>query len=242
MSLQFNGSPDRLEFGTSSLFDAGSGDFTIMGWGMMNDTTQSALWGKGSNGAGGFRYKLEYDGGASNFLKFEIDDNGGNGKLEVITTTALNDGLWHHIVGVRDNAAALIRVYVDGVQEATASMIGGSYGSLNSSLSAIMGAFHNASGGFEEFLDGRVDDARLYVGRALSADEILNIYTARGRDGIVQDLSVRWILNEQPAGTPVTTAGDIKDVGPNGLNGVTVNSSPTWEPSELNFKRRFMRA
>lgn len=238
MGLQFNGSPDRLEFGTSSLFNAGSGSFTMMGWGMIASgmTTAGVMFGKGANGGGQMRYKLEYDGGASNFLKFEIDDNGAGGKLDVFTTTALNDGLMHHIAGVRDNANNVIRVYVDGIQEATLAGAA-TYGNIDDTEPQIMGAFRNAGGGLEEFLDGQLEDCRIYIGRALPASEIMTICAARGHDDIVQNLTARWPLNEQSAGTPVTVASEIKDVSPNGLNGTVVNSSPTWEPSELSFRK-----
>ena len=45
-----------------------------------------------------------------------MDDNEQSGWCQ--STTAIYDGLWHHVAGVRDKTAGKVRVYIDGVLEA----------------------------------------------------------------------------------------------------------------------------
>lgn len=234
MGLEFSGAGgNRVEFGTNSVFDSGTGDLTIMAWANTTQTTPGSVVAKGANSSGQMRYKIEFDGGSPNQVKFEIDDN--TTKKSAFTTSGPNDGEWHHFVGVRDNTANLIRIYVDAIEEATVDITG--YGNIDSSQSALIGAMHNGSGGFHENFDGMIDDVRYYIGRALTPAEIEAIYRSRGHDGIVDSLVARYLLNEQPPGTTVVTAGDIVDAGPNGLNGLVVSGSPSWIASELSFRR-----
>ena len=49
---------------------------------------------------------------------------GGYADMAVSTST-VNDGNWHSLVGVRDNTASKVYLYVDGVLQATTNSSGG---------------------------------------------------------------------------------------------------------------------
>lgn len=86
-----------------------------------------------------------------------------------IGTTGLSTDTWYHVAGVVRGATDM-DVYVNGVDD------GGTYSGTGGSLAYSSG---NASIGtchiYNIFFEGKIDDVRLY-GRALSAEEILELY------------------------------------------------------------------
>ncbi|GAA4438014.1 hypothetical protein GCM10023188_32870 [Pontibacter saemangeumensis] len=84
----------------------------------------------------------------------------------------LNDGKWHQVVAVRNNASNLNSLYVDGerVAEKTYRYTGGF-----ESLAAVNMGYMNREAGYR--FEGDLDEVKLY-GRALSAEEIRNRYAA----------------------------------------------------------------
>ncbi len=104
-----------------------------------------------------------------------VSFNVGNGTTnhKVTSTTALAINTWYHIVGVRDSAAGLLRIYVNGVQEATTAFTG----SPATNTANLNIANSPAAGG--RFFNGRVDEVAIYQNNALSATRINKHYSAR---------------------------------------------------------------
>ena len=77
-----------------------------------------------------------------------------------ISTSTVNDGNWHSLVGIRDNTATNVYIYVDGVLQATAaSPVGQSYTGW-----WRIGSYHiNATqwGGNDGYFGGSVDEVRV---------------------------------------------------------------------------------
>jgi expansin (peptidoglycan-binding protein) len=114
---------------------------------------------------------------ASDRAEFRIRDNAGVA-LNVAGTTALNDGVWHHIAGVREGTTA--RLYVDGTQQG-GDVSNPAFGSIvNICNFAFIGGF-NSTGvcatPIENFFSGLIDEVSLYD-RALSPTEIAAIHAA----------------------------------------------------------------
>lgn len=219
----------------NSILDVGSADFCCMYW-FRATTNGDSIFTKGRNTGGNPGWQIRMNGSGVLLATFSDGSGGFDITLSTVTT---NDGVWRHVAIVRDNGAGLYRLYVNGVQDDTTA-INNASGSLNNSDDMLIGATHNSGGSPTEFITGAVEDARQYS-RALSADEILNIYTMKGRDGIVDSLVVRYLMNEFPVGALASGAGSVKDSGPNGLNGNPTNT-PTYAAGELNgFKRRFLQ-
>jgi hypothetical protein len=108
----------------------------------------------------------------TNKVRFSVRDNSGiddpPGRYIADGKTALNDGNWHHVVGVRDATANKLKLYVDGALESsvnTAFTMGFSGGKTLG-----IGYFNT---GFEPyyFLEGSLDEVAVYK-RALTLENV----------------------------------------------------------------------
>lgn len=202
-----------------------AGDHSVIG--LSNGLTVGASRAKlGCNGGGNVR-------GNGRCLDADANQNflGTAGK---VTT-----GSWQHIAATFDYVNKLIRVYYNGVLDATSAVVtwGASPTSATNSLAFNMGSTH---GGASEFFDGYVDDARVYS-RLLSAGEIATIHAARGGDAILAGLEHRFQLQEGAPGVTVAGAGVVKDVSDRKFNGTPGGTtSPTWQESALISRRRLV--
>jgi len=136
-------------------------------------------------------------------------------------TTALDDGLWHHLVGVRSGVTALI--YVDGVLEGAVSnpdvlsVLGGSVNTGGCSYARI-GATHTGPGHCisptanpaEGQFQGLIDEVKIY-NRALSYADVRAIY-----GGNVTSTEVTFYDGDPTAGgiaLGTTTVNDLPASG-----------------------------
>lgn len=109
-----------------------------------------------------------------------VYDGSGSGFISQNTTTLgglLNDGAWHHLVGVWDGGTtnSSIKLYVDGVDR---TYVYGGYGAGITSVGdlnarVIIGAYEQRAWNF----DGKMDEVRIY-NHALSAADIADNYLA----------------------------------------------------------------
>jgi hypothetical protein len=182
--------------GTEGELNFQGSDFSVDAWVRFTDTL----------GPGVYAVILQNYSGLSLYGLYLIENNRAeflfrdfNGNLVVVIgTTELNDGLWHHVVGVRADKTG--RLYVDGVEENNATNplvnvvqiicyyahIGGSNTGLN-----------NCYEGFadEGFFTGQIDEVALFR-RALTPTEVQAIY-AVGSSGM---------CGSTPTPTPTPTA------------------------------------
>lgn len=89
--------------------------------------------------------------------------NGGT--QEVVSSSVITDGQWHHIAAIYDQSVGKLSMYIDGVLENT-SQYGTSITYSPEPRNSIGGTTH--TGGF---FDGDMDELRIY-GRALSICEV----------------------------------------------------------------------
>lgn len=115
----FDGIDDSLQFATNAVFERGTSPFTMEAWVRLLDNTGagaiSAIMGGGNplcdNCDGG--YFLFFQGTNAIMLRF---DDSGLGNLDSITYTrgtTFEDGIFHHVVGLRDGTNT--KIYLDGV-------------------------------------------------------------------------------------------------------------------------------
>jgi type IV pilus assembly protein PilA len=111
----------------------------------------------------------QYDGGGNRFafmfrsgyVNYWHAWNGG-----ATITANVNDNNWHHIVAVKiNNLSEGLKIYVDGLQNVSGNDVL-AFGNTNTKI-----------GGGSSFFNGSIDSTRIY-NKALSADEVLNIYNA----------------------------------------------------------------
>jgi thioredoxin len=166
-ALEFDGD-DYVDYGALDVFDFGTGDFTITAWMKMTAPQKGSIFAIGGDDGGGIRYTLAMGEGNNNKLTLTMDND--SDKKQSMGDTVINDGLWHHVVGMRSGNVAL--VYVDGVQDGTIDLPEGYDLSGVTQHTALTGAItSNTSGRLIKFMVGLIDDVRIY-NHALSEVEI----------------------------------------------------------------------
>jgi uncharacterized repeat protein (TIGR01451 family) len=138
---------------------------------------------------------------------------------EVVGTTQVTDGSWHHIVAIRDASQNENRIYVDGIEEDSASV---TYSTGFASMTAMLniGWLYRSHG---YHFDGIVDEVVLYDA-ALAADEIRQHHSEglAGRwycqAGTFAPLIVSTSVTEATVGRPYSY--DVEAAG---------NPDPTYE-------------
>jgi hypothetical protein len=204
MALQFDGVSQKVIVSS----DAGvtGGTITLSIWVKLASEISSGIWC--------FFLQRDY----STQVKYAIyyDYNRGTRRLNFQRTrysivddssyykTTLGTSDWHHLVLTYDNSN--VRGYKNGVLVAgpTASTGNGSISSTHPDNVFI------GSEDTTRFPNAVLYDARVY-NRALSANEIAEIYHKRGADRVWQGLVGWWRLDELPSGTPAPFLIDAMD-------------------------------
>lgn len=148
-----------------------------------------------------------------------------NNGARAITTSDVNDGEWHHLVGTYDSTAGgtdEVKLYVDGELDAT-----GDYSTaITHDLSPLIIAAKTDVGGYE--WGGYINDIKFFNGNALSADEVRQLYNGiEITDGLV----AHWKFDEKTGLKIVDEINSISgnfagDLGRGGTN-------PTWKDRDI---------
>lgn len=167
-------------------------------------------------------------------LGYIQDASGGQGFWCTPTNSLLTAG-WHHVAVTYNPASPGTApvMYIDGVSQ-TITTVTAASGTRTSDVTFTLFMGNWSSGVGREF-DGLMEDARIY-GRILTANEILSIYTAKGRDGGSLDNLVLRALCMDKGEAQNAAAGDPKDISNNNFTSA-LNNTPTYAASRLNPKR-----
>jgi predicted alpha-1,6-mannanase (GH76 family) len=144
-------------------------DFSIAFWVNTAQTAGTGQWYKGAGLVDG-----DYPGVANDFgtalVGGKFGFGVGNPDTTIVSTTSINDGVWHQCVATRQQATGAMKVYVDGSLQAT-----GTAGKNTQSASArlLFGAI--ASGG--GFFNGSLDEVKIFS-RILSSNEVAGLYNS----------------------------------------------------------------
>jgi hypothetical protein len=189
----FDGVDDFIDLGNPSELDFGTGDWTVSCWSKIATLVDnsSTVYAKGGDQDEGVRYRLSnWNDGAGTAALITDDDLN---KYTAYSTTKTSDGKWHFLVGLRSGNA--LKIYVDGVNEATETISGEYDLSGTSQRNAYIGAvMDNITGAVSKHASGVIDEVRV-SGTARSADWILTSYanqsdTAIGEDKFIKSLGV----------------------------------------------------
>ncbi len=169
-SLNFNGVDDIVNCGSNSILDFGADNFSISAWIKYTDTgLRYAITGKDNDSTFVGWELYIYNPG---LVGFWVGGEEGNCINPLSETKIVNDGEWHHLVGIRRGQDA--DIYIDGVLSATGNASecnGGVVGSVNSSEELVIGFSQQNN----EYFPGSIDDVRIY-NKELALKEILTIY------------------------------------------------------------------
>jgi dihydrofolate reductase len=181
-ALEFNGTADAVRVPRLV-----ADDFTIS---FRLKTTQRA--GRGAWYAGAGLVDGEVAGVTDDFGTALVGDavafGVGKPDTTITSTTAVNDGRWHHVAAVRTRATGAIRLFVDGKQEAAGK---GGTQSLTAPAGLMLGMLQTGIHPFR----GSLADVRLYD-RALSAGEVAALARAAGRKTAAPGLVGWWRFDE----------------------------------------------
>ena len=162
-ALQFDGIDDLIQVPHSADFNFGTGPFTVSLWLKTTAETNYGNWrddvlSKGDPTISGFAISTQ-----SNRAMFFVGSTG-----EFMGTSAINDGVWHHVVGTR-GVDGSVYLYVDGVLERSST----NTGSVTTATDLFIGRHGTMAA---SFFDGAVDNV-VVLGRMVEADEVLSLYS-----------------------------------------------------------------
>ena len=165
----FDGSDDYVS--VSNLSDTLNSTATLAFW--VRTTQSGSSTGYESPGITG----VEEAGGTGDIFWGWIDSSGRIGisvandfAADQKSTSAINDGTWHHVALTRDASGGETRVYVDGTLESTGSTPTGTIDNAFESIGRI-----EDTGGSPEYFDGELDEVRIYDG-VLDENEVQTVY------------------------------------------------------------------
>lgn len=163
----------------SALAVNGSGQFADTGAALLNTEGSYSVsaWVKFNALGDGFQTIVSQDGG--DHSAFYLQYSGADHRLafsfidqRVLAPQQPQPNRWYHVVGVRDAASGLVKLYVDGQLVAAQSMCLGE----GSTGHTVIGR-GQYGGNPVDFLNGAVDQVHIYD-RALSDAEVSTLYTS----------------------------------------------------------------
>jgi hypothetical protein len=155
--------------------------FSIECWvlGAINQQTNDAGVVTKGTGAGGEQFNLDC-GGPNKAFRFFVRNAAGAGNGNANGTVGPEFGIWHHVVGVCDQAAGKLYLYVDGKTNGTGGTLTANSGILTTAAPMTIASRQSgAATVFDLNLVGSVDEVAVY-NYALSAAQVQNHYFAAG--------------------------------------------------------------
>ncbi|QQR78757.1 MAG: LamG domain-containing protein [Candidatus Moraniibacteriota bacterium] len=197
--------------------------YTLSGWFNRDTATTTDTILAKSNGTADAMGYLVYLDATTDKLVFATRSALGDNTLE--TTSAYTAPGWHHfaiIFNIPRTGGNFGQIYIDGGIQNDNSIGGGYAGSIESTRAFVIGAESDGGNPF----DGKLDEIRLY-NRALSADEVAQLYRLTMPTGVDTSLKGYWSFNGSD--TTGTTAYDRSGAGNNG----TLTNGPTIAEGKL---------
>jgi len=175
-AAQFNGANTSGTVGQRLVDTAAS--FSVSAWVKLDNLNgwQTIVNQDGVNVSGFWLQYSQFVNGNKFMLSMHDADSTASAAYRAISTTTPVVGQWYHLVGVRDKATNTMKMYVNGVLEATIPYTGG--WASNGALNVGRGMW----GGPNDWVAGAIDGVSVYT-RALADADVASLYQARGAGG-----------------------------------------------------------
>ena len=218
-SFTFDGNTDFVECGNPVSLQI-TGNITLSAWIKTSSTSAYEIAiGKEGVVSGRRSYMLYRSGSNAKFLISK------GGSVQTVTgTSTINDGNWHHILGI--NNGSDIKIYVDGTLENT--NVGGG-GTIDNGIDNCHIGRRGGTFAQRGFFEGNIDEAAVW-----NSDQSSNVSTIYN-GGVPNDLSLLsplswWRMGEQANHSGGTWT--LTDQGSGGNDGTsTTLPAPPAEPS-----------
>ena len=171
-AVNLNGSSQYVQLPAGLI--TGLGDFTIATWVNLNSVS---AWSRIFDfGADTDRYMF-LTPSAGSTIRFAITKFTGPGEQQINGTSALGAGAWHHVaVTLKGSEGSGVGIlYVDGAPVGTNSAMFYTPDMIGSLMNATNNYIGRSAFGNDPYLNGKVDDFRIYNG-ALSGAQIAALY------------------------------------------------------------------
>lgn len=143
-------------------------DFTIAFW--MKTTSTGGAGAQWYNGSG--LVDGEVGGAAADFgtalVGTKVAFGIGNPDTTIMSTSAVNDGAWHHVAVTRNSTSGAMQLYLDGALQAAAT---GPTGTRSAPTTLRIGSIQTGFG----YYNGSLDEVRLY-NYALAAADVAKLF------------------------------------------------------------------
>lgn len=147
-AVTFDGS-HKCTTSTDAAVTPGTADFSVEVWVKTTDAGTIIAAGKFNSGSDSY-----WLGVASAKAEFSVANSVNSAGANAISTASVNDGNWHHIVGVKDGGT--VRMYVDGSPDGIATWNTGGSNACSPTGNLVVaklgdGAAFNFNGSLDEF-------------------------------------------------------------------------------------------
>ena len=166
--LDFDGSIDQIDCGSSNNFAFGTGDFTIEFWCNPDTVGTEGIISISSNGSfSSTNWQFRYKSSKVRWIYSSTSD--------ILSSSAVSAGEWTHIVATRSGTT--LTLYINAVSKGT----GSSSADLSDNGTLRIGTSRDESG----YFNGKISNVKLYKGKALTVAEVTQNFNAlKGRYGI----------------------------------------------------------
>ncbi len=219
-AVSFNGSSDELNIINSSDFDTwtSSSNFSIELWVKFTELNGTQVF-IGRDASSGYMQWWIGATSAGKVTWYITDSNNNNAQLT--SASAINDGVWHHIVAVKEGSS--LNLYVDGVAASGTKTFTGNFSASGNSVTVGYLSVNSSS---EYHYNGAIDEVALYSD-ALSNSSIAEHLLNNGSYGI------GYCDDEGP--TILTTPSESATIGKQYTYDVNASGKPTPSYSLLTF-------
>lgn len=216
--VSFSGTNDVIRIPESSKTDFGSSDtYSVSAWFKTSTTpvTNMSIITKEKDDSGAYPFRI-FVGSSPNNVSFQISDSGGTSPASG-STTNVNDGKWHHVVGIRNVATDRLYLYLDGVlhdfdTDTTTLTLAN-----NDDLSIGNGRAGGVADYLSEDFNGIIDNVRIY-NYARTTAQVAWEYNQGGP-------ALGWWKLDESVWSPIDCSTDT--VFDSAINGYHLESCPT---------------
>jgi len=186
-AITCNGTSTELNAGDDNVFSfaAGSNDLPCSFSCFVNYSSHGAntgcLFGKSRNSVNlDFEYDIHNEDTGELRVTFRAALSGGN-FIRLTTDNAISTGQWHHVLVTYDGSGtpAGITIYIDGIVAAATTSTGGTYARMSNSAEPLLVGAAFTTQSFKRYLDGMVDDIRVFDIEITNAADIATLASTR---------------------------------------------------------------